>query len=385
MAKYILEYVKQKIEEMHPGCKVLSSEYVNSKEKLDILCENNHLFKMSWSCVNSKHWCCECSNENKRKKIQFSYDYVKSYIETKHVGAKLLSKEYVNSHGKLKILCENNHVFYKIFTNIKHNDSWCAECGGTKKYTIEYVKSKIKKMHPGSKVISEEYKNSKTKLDLICENGHDFKKAYEYVKSGQWCGECNGHRRYDIGYVRKYIGEIHPNSKLLDDIYKNITSKLNLICENGHKFETSFKLIKAGCWCGYCFERKGEKYCREIFENLFNEKFEKIKPKWLINPKTNRLLELDGFCENLKIAFEYNGYQHYKAINIFHKTEQKFIDQKNRDITKNRICKENNIILLNIRQFKNFRKDYMEEAVLNEVQKYPRLAKLIRLSCERQS
>ena len=37
----------------------------------------------------------------------------------------------------------------------------------------------------------------------------------------------------------------------------------------------------------------------------------KIKPKWLTNSRNNRM-ELDGYCKKMKIAFEYQGEQHFK-------------------------------------------------------------------------
>ena len=38
-----------------------------------------------------------------------------------------------------------------------------------KRLTYEFVKNEIETKHPGCKVLSKKYKNSKTKLDIICE------------------------------------------------------------------------------------------------------------------------------------------------------------------------------------------------------------------------
>ena len=42
-----------------------------------------------------------------------------------------------------------------------------------------------------------------------------------------------------------------------------------------------------------------EKICRKYFEYLFNKPFNRIRPSWLSE------LELDGYNEELNIAFEY--------------------------------------------------------------------------------
>ena len=43
-------------------------------------------------------------------------------------------------------------------------------------------------------------------------------------------------------------------------------------------------------------------------------------------------MELDGFNEKLKIAFEYNGEQHYKMINKFYKSENKLTQRMIDDV-----------------------------------------------------
>ena len=42
--------------------------------------------------------------------------------------------------------------------------------------------------------------------------------------------------------------------------------------------------------------------------------FSPIRPNFLVDPQTNYKLELDGYNEELNIAFEYNGIQHYKFV-----------------------------------------------------------------------
>ena len=62
-----------------------------------------------------------------------------------------------------------------------------------------------------------------------------------------------------------------------------------------------------------------ERFCK-IFENIFNEKFPNVRPSWLINHQTGFLLELDGVCDTLNLAFEFDGIQHNEYPNPFHQT-----------------------------------------------------------------
>jgi len=52
-------------------------------------------------------------------------------------------------------------------------------------------------------------------------------------------------------------------------------------------------------------------------------------------PKFLEGLELDGYCEELKMAFEYDGEQHFKYPNWFHNKSQEAFEKLQADDTKN--------------------------------------------------
>jgi hypothetical protein len=89
-----------------------------------------------------------------------------------------------------------------------------------------------------------------------------------------------------------------------------------------------------------------ETQCRSIISEITSHDFPKARPKWLINPLTGKPLELDGYNQNLKIAFEYNGIQHYKFVPRFHKSPDDLILQRMRDIFKQVACKRYGIALI---------------------------------------
>lgn len=92
-----------------------------------------------------------------------------------------------------------------------------------------------------------------------------------------------------------------------------------------------------------------EEQCRQIFEQLFpGHVFVKARPAWLINPRTNHALELDGYNEELKLAFEYNGPQHYQYPNRYHRSETEWLEQKYRDLVKRQICNQRGVYLITI-------------------------------------
>lgn len=95
---------------------------------------------------------------------------------------------------------------------------------------------------------------------------------------------------------------------------------------------------------------KGEAECRRVLEQMFQKPFTSQRPDFLRNPVTggNFNLELDCFNQELSLAVEYNGIQHYKYIPHFHRNHEHFMNQKYRDDMKRRLCKENRVTLIEV-------------------------------------
>jgi hypothetical protein len=94
---------------------------------------------------------------------------------------------------------------------------------------------------------------------------------------------------------------------------------------------------------------KSERRFQREIERCTGLVFEKVRPVWLKNPATNECMELDMYDKDRKFAIEYNGIQHYKFPNPFHKTLQEFQAQQQRDVAKARICQEHGVVLISVK------------------------------------
>jgi hypothetical protein len=86
-----------------------------------------------------------------------------------------------------------------------------------------------------------------------------------------------------------------------------------------------------------------EDICRKIFEDIYGYPFVNCKPIFMQG------LEFDGYCEQLGIAFEYDGIQHFKPsdqMNIF--AHGKFYKIQNRDRRKRKLAYDFGIRLYHI-------------------------------------
>ena len=175
-----------------------------------------------------------------------------------------------------------------------------------------------------------------------CENGHNLIKYDRHQKniifSAKYCDFCKNEKL--IKLIKEKGGELISISDGLLTKYSVIIVK----CNNNHEFKTSTKVLSMGHWCNQCSLFKLEKICKLYFEQIFGVLFIKIRPDFLkqLNGKN---LELDGFNENLKIAFEHQGSQHYKISKTFKMDQAALDDIQKKDKLKIKLCKENNINL----------------------------------------
>ena len=130
----------------------------------------------------------------------------------------------------------------------------------------------------------------------------------------------------------------------LDD-YITAHSKLLIKCKQGHEWEATLNNLNLGKWCPKCKINIGELIALASCNHLFDKEFIKIKPNWLKNNEGNKL-ELDMYNEELKLAVEYNGIQHYQFISYYHKTEEIFKKKCLDDKIKIQKCQEKGINLI---------------------------------------
>ena len=111
--------------------------------------------------------------------------------------------------------------------------------------------------------------------------------------------------------------------------------------------------------------QKGESKCRSIAERIMHASFKKVRPSWLRNPETNRCLELDCYNEDLKLAIEYSGSQHYHYTPHFHRSPADFENQVKRDRLKKELCQKAGVTLITVPY--TVRYEEMEEYLRNKL------------------
>ncbi len=360
----------QEIAQKHDG-KCISNEYIDDKTKLTWMCSKGHKWDSTPNNIKNGTWCPICSKDiGPRKKMDKTLQLVKKIAKEK--GGECLSSSYETNHSKLRFRCQYGHEWDALPGRIKRG-SWCPKCYAKNrreklaKYTIDdmrrYAQSK------GGECLSTEFDGMHEPLVWKCHKGHVWKgNPGSLIYQDAWCRKCGAIRR---GEKRRTPIEIFQElaqkrgGRLLSNEYVNQNTKLEWECEEGHTFWSVPGPIRSqGVWCPQCSSGLNERITRGYFGYIFNKEFPKKHPNWLLSEKGKRM-ELDGYNEELRIAFEYQGEQHFSPVYIGENKELKKIQE--RDELKKQLCEKNNVSLITI-PFDVKRKE-IQKYILNECKK----------------
>lgn len=249
------------------GGTLLSRTYVSAKTKLRIRCERGHAFAVTPDNLRHGRWCPKCKFEDhaERQTAKFLSIARLNEIARERFGGSCLAKAPASTHTRVLWKCkvEAHKPFRAAISNVVHQSNWCPECDAVRR-----------KLHPPKPAIARPIVEAR-----ISERG---------------------------GRIVCIVG---------GGIWQGLGTRLRVACANAHEWEVDANnLIHAGSWCPYCGP-KGERIVRGIFEATFGAKFPKVRPDWLA-ARTSRKLELDGYCEKLAIAFEYQGPHHKNQATV---------------------------------------------------------------------
>ncbi len=333
--------VKSNIDEMKElararGGKCLSDEYLNTDAKLQWECDKGHRWEATAYHIKRRNsWCPVCAGRQK-----LTIDEMRAVAQGR--GGRCLSEQYVNNETKLLWECSHGHRWETIPSLIKR-EAWCPVCAGNARRSLDEIIAIAESR--GGKCLSTKYQNISTKLRFKCETNHEWEARPSTIKKGHWCPHCAGSARLSLDDMQKIA--MSRGGKCLSGQYKNSQSKLKWECAHGHKWDSVPNSIINGTWCPHCSSGLGERICREHFEQIFCDTFPKSYPTWLVNDDGNQM-ELDGYCERLGIAFEYQGEQHYSLDTHYITSEQELERRQRHDEMKLNLCQQNGVYLFQI-------------------------------------
>ena len=287
------------------GGECLSKKYINNSIKIKWKCKEGHKWNQRYNTVQQGSWCPYCAG-NLPKTLK------DAQLLAKKKGGKCLSEEYVNGQIEMKWKCKEGHEWNQRYNTVQQG-CWCPYCF---RNTLKDAQLLAKERE--GKCLSKEYVNYNTKMKWQCKYGHIWEAAYSSVQQGSWCPYCAGNARNTLKdaqlLAKKKVG------KCLSKEYVNNNTKIKWQCKKGHKWETIYANVRQGSWCPICSAKFNisQNKLASIVKSILKcpVKYNYKGFDWL-KTKCGGKQEIDIWVPKLKLAIEYDGRQHFKAIGFF--------------------------------------------------------------------
>jgi len=229
-------------------------DYVNSKEKIIIICKKHGEYKQLQTVHLRGSGCKKCSTEythllQKSNTVDFiqkakiihgeTYDYSKV--------------DYVNAKEKIIIICKI-HGEFKQSPNAFLAGHVCSKCSGTYHYTSEEWIKKAREIHGETYDYSKvDYINCETYIKIICKKHGEFVQRPSTHLKGCGCIKCSNTYNYTseewIKKAREIHGETYDYSKV---DYINKYTNVKIICKEHGYFYQIPRVHLYGWGCSKC-------------------------------------------------------------------------------------------------------------------------------------
>jgi hypothetical protein len=146
--------------------------------------------------------------------------------------------EYKNSYSKIKIICPIHGIFEQQ-PQAHLNKQGCPKCSGKMRKTREEFISECSKIHNHKYDYSlVKYKNNKTKVKIICPTHGIFEQRADMHLQGYGCDRCSGTFSLTTKDFIDRSKIIHNNKYDYSLVnYKNCSTKIKIICPIHGVFE----------------------------------------------------------------------------------------------------------------------------------------------------
>lgn len=283
----------------------------------------------------------------KYESLRKSVTIVRQQIEK--AGYEWISGEYENANSKLLLHCPKGHTWsvQQISFQQGHRCFICSydiRAEKTRKSFAKIIEAFAKE---GYEVLSKKYQNNRQGLTVRCPKGHITRTLTwnNFDQSGRRCSVCAG-KATSLELVKKYI-EKSGYSLISTKYYGTHSKSLVVKCPKGHKYSTRWNDFQQGYRCPKCKERKQEKKLGEILEQIFPGQVTSQDNLGFLSR-----LRVDYSVRDVKLAFEYDGEQHFLPICFGRETKQEadiqLQKQQVRDRKKDRLCKSHGYQLIRV-------------------------------------
>lgn len=280
---------------------------------------------------------------------------------------------YKDMSTNINVKCKiHGEFFQRPFDHLK--GLGCSKCGIiksglTRTLTNNEFIEKANSIHGDKyKYTNVNYVNAFIPVTITCLLHGDYKQKPYLHLNGRGCHKCkadftgNRLRSNKEEFINK-ANQIHKNKYDYSvSKYKDARTKIKINCSKHGIFTQRPRDHLTGNGCPRCKDSKGEL----LIFNILSKNGINFKQQFII-PDQIYKFRYDFYLPDHNLLIEFHGIQHYKFIPYFHKEEDNFLLQKERDMAKKWLAKELNYKLLEF-NYKQLNDDF-ENIFLNSLNK----------------
>lgn len=353
-------------------CNLLSKEYINNRQKLDLECKCGNIFNKSLESMNryKKYMCNTCADKESRVNRRIKYNDIKEDVEKEGYILLTQNSDYTKAEDKIEVKCDKGHVYnvrYYEFSRRGYRCPICQKENKNKKQTISYsdIYKYINSINYKLITKKSDYIDTKHYVFVECNNNHIFKTKINSLRNGRRCKACatiKNAERQRIPYEKQkeFVESFGYELISQKEDYTNVHDKYIFKCDKGHVYKANFSDFQQGCRCSICKISKGEAKVESVLKKynidyILQYKFDDCK--------FYNKLPFDFYIPSMNTCIEYDGKQHFQYVHSWGGYDE-FINRLIRDSIKNIYCRENKIKLIRIPyyEFEN-----IEEILLNKL------------------
>lgn len=223
--------------------------------------------------------------------------------------------EYFKMKFPVIIICPRHGKFEQLPMNHLRNKTGCPNCSKVK--NIDDFKIKANLIHKNKYNYSlVKFNKSKDKIVIICNEHGKFEQTVNSHLRGRGCSLCSKNKKMTTDEFINKAMQIHGNMydySLTN--YRNMKTKIDIICKEHGTFMQSPDSHLKGFGCTSCSEfSKGESIIKEIINKL---NIEYQTQKTFDGCRDINKLCFDFYLPKLNLCIEFDGRQHFEPIEFF--------------------------------------------------------------------
>lgn len=252
--------------------------------------------------------------------------------------------KYCNGNTKITLKCTIHNYSWDILPRSILSGANCPYCNGHNKRHEDFAQE-IFDLNPDIIILSK-YTNNHERINYSCSKcNKSFSQRPMNLLRNPSCPFCRDRKRRTTEDFKEELLQNNPDVTLCGE-FKNFQTKIQVQCNKcGYNWDALPQNILKGHACPKCNQSLGERKIIEILDKLkidynYEYPFSDCIDKFV--------LPFDFYLPQYHMCIEYDGIQHFQAVEHFGGEEQLKIQQRH-DKIKNDYCNNNHIDLLRIK------------------------------------